>query len=85
MMKKILLTTTFMLVPFSIAQAEITVSTDNIEISKDCIKLEGENVTVKSDDCRSDKFDKDKHENRSIHGDNNPGKGHDKDKRKKDK
>ncbi len=85
MNKKVLMITAAVLFPLSAAYADITVTGDNIEISKNCIKLESENVTVKTDDCRSDKFDKDKHENRSVHGDNNPGKGHDKGKPKKDK
>ncbi|NVK42280.1 MAG: CG2 omega domain protein [Oceanospirillaceae bacterium] len=84
MTKKLLLIAVALL-PFSLAQAEITVSTDNIEISKDCMKLEGDNIQVKSDDCKSDKFDKDDKENRSVHGDDNPGQGHDKDHGKKDK
>ena len=85
MKKTVVYLVAFILFPVSAVHAEITVSGDNIEISKDCIKLESENVTVKTDDCRSDKFDKKDHENRSVHGDNNPGKGHDKDKPKKDK
>jgi len=73
-----------LLLPLSIAQAEITISTNKMEISKDCLKLEGDNVQIKSEDCQSGKFDKDKDdkENRSVNGDNNPGKGHDKDKKK---
>ncbi len=74
-----------LLLPFSIAQAEITISTDKIELSKDCMKLDGDNIQVKSDDCSSGKFDKDDKENRSVHGDDNPGQGHDKDHGKKDK
>ena len=56
-----------------------------MEISKDCLKLEGDNVQIKSEDCQSSKFkDKDDNENRSVNGDNNPGKGHSKDKKDKD-
>lgn len=66
------------LFPLSLAQAEITISTDKLELSKDCKKLDGDNIQVKSDNCKSDKFDKGDKENRSVHGDNNPGKGHDK-------
>lgn len=83
MTKKLLLIAAVTLLPLSVAQAEITISTDKMEISKDCIKLEGDNVQVKSDDCSSGKFDKGDHDNRSVHGNDNPGQGHDKGKKDK--
>ncbi|MDF2153773.1 CG2 omega domain protein [Vibrio sp. CAU 1672] len=75
-----------LLVPVATASAEVKVSGKGIELSKDCVRVEGENVSIKSDDCKSGKYGDREHENRSIHGDNNPGQGHNKDKKgKKDK
>ncbi|MBR9787941.1 MAG: CG2 omega domain protein [Vibrionaceae bacterium] len=80
-MKKLLLIAAVLL-PFASAHAEITVKGDDFELSKDCVRLSGDNVSIKSDDCTSKNWDKDKKGNASIHGDDNPGQGH---KDKKDK
>lgn len=82
-MKQILLLTAVLL-PLSPAYADITVKTNNFELSDDCVRLSADNVSIESDDCKSKKWDgKDKKGNASIHGDDNPGKGHNK--AKKDK
>ncbi|MGL4207443.1 MAG: hypothetical protein ACRCRW_15170 [Aeromonadaceae bacterium] len=53
---------------------------------QDCSSLKIGDVTIKSDGCQSDEWKKGKSkENRSVHGDNNPGKGHDKSKSGKQK
>ncbi len=81
-MKKLLLLAAVLL-PLSSANAEITVKGDDFELSKDCVRLSGDNISIKSDDCSSkDWGDKDKKGNASVHGDDNPGQGH---KNKKDK
>ncbi|ANQ22236.1 CG2 omega domain protein [Vibrio natriegens] len=80
-MKKFLLIAAVLL-PFASANAEITVKGDDFELSKDCVRLSGDNISVKSDDCTSKNWDKDKKGNASVHGDDNPGQGH---KDKKDK
>nr|WP_242013509.1 hypothetical protein [Vibrio parahaemolyticus] len=55
-------------------------------MSKDCVRLSGDNISVKSDDCSSKNWDdKDKKGNASVHGDDNPSKGHNKDKKDKKK
>ncbi|CAH0531363.1 hypothetical protein CTH30272_03600 [Allocatenococcus thiocycli] len=81
-MKKFLLLAAVLL-PFASAHAEITVKGDDFELSKDCVRLSGDNISVKSDDCTSKNWDKDKKGNSSVHGDGNPGKGHNKDKKDK--
>lgn len=84
-MKKLLLLAAVVL-PFSSAYADITVKGDGFELSKDCVRLSGDNISVKSDDCSSKNWnDKDSKGNSSVHGDNNPGKGHGKDKKDKKK
>ncbi|EJG1082298.1 CG2 omega domain protein [Vibrio parahaemolyticus] len=84
-MKKLLLLAAVLL-PFASAHAEITVKGDDFELSKDCVRLSGDNISVKSDDCSSKSWDdKDKKGNASVHGDDNPGKGHNKDKKDKKK
>ncbi|MGP8309037.1 CG2 omega domain protein [Vibrio sp. YIC-376] len=83
-MKKLLLLAAVLL-PLGTAHAEITVKGDGFELSKDCVRLSGDNVSVKSDDCTSKNWDKDKKGNASVHGDDNPGQGHDKDKKDKKK
>ena len=74
-MKKFLLIAAVLL-PFASAHAEITVKGDDFELSKDCVRLSGDNISVKSDDCTSKNWDKDKKGNASVHGDDNPGQGH---------
>ncbi|AXY00616.1 CG2 omega domain protein [Vibrio alfacsensis] len=83
-MKKLLLLTA-MLMPLAPAYADITIKGDGFELSEDCLRLDGDNVSVKSDDCSSKKHDKDHKGNASVHGNDNPGKGHDKDKKDKKK
>jgi hypothetical protein len=63
------------------AYADVSISTDKLEVTDDCVRLETSNVKIDSDDCKSGKGKKHEHENRSVHGDNNPGKGHDKSKK----
>ncbi len=53
--------------------------------SQDCSSLKIGDVTVKSDGCANGDSDGKNKENRSVHGDNNPGKGHDKQKSGKQK
>ncbi|MGR5118576.1 CG2 omega domain protein [Vibrio astriarenae] len=63
------------------ALADITISGDKMELSKDCVRLDGDNVKIKSDECESSKGKHGKDgDNRSVHGDDNPGKGHGKNK-----
>lgn len=75
------------LIPVSSAYADLTIKSDRMEISEDCRQIKGDVVTLRSEDCEDNKGGKDKgdKENRSIHGDDNPGKGHDKNKKGKDK
>ncbi|GMQ46393.1 CG2 omega domain protein [Vibrio sp. 10N] len=75
------------LIPLSAAQADITIKGDRMEISDDCRQIEGDVMTLRSEDCdeRSKGGNKGKGENRSIHGDDNPGKGHDRNKNNKGK
>ncbi|MGR5067075.1 MULTISPECIES: CG2 omega domain protein [Vibrio] len=86
-MTKLLLLTA-VLMPLAPAYANITIKGDDFELSEDCLRLNGDNVSIKSDDCSSGKNNKgnkgDKG-NSSIHGDDNPGKGHDKSKKDKKK
>ncbi|WP_394240310.1 CG2 omega domain protein [Vibrio astriarenae] len=66
-----------------LASADVTISGDKMELSKDCLRLEGDNVKITSEECKSSKNKHDKDgDNRSVHSDDNPGKGHGK---KKDK
>lgn len=53
--------------------------------SQDCSSLKIGDVTVNSDGCANGDSDGKNKENRSVHGDNNPGKGHDKQKSGKQK
>ncbi len=53
--------------------------------SQDCSSLKIGDVTVKSDGCANGDSNGKNKENRSVHGDNNPGKGHDKQKSGKQK
>ncbi|KHT61995.1 CG2 omega domain protein [Photobacterium gaetbulicola] len=62
------------------ATADVKISGDGFEISKDCLKLESENVKITSEECEQWKKNQ---ENRSVHGDDNPGKGNKKDKKPK--
>ncbi|HIF9109287.1 TPA: CG2 omega domain protein [Photobacterium damselae] len=81
-----LLFSSLVLITSFAASADIKISGDGFEFSKDCIKLSSDNISIKSDDCYDHPGNKDKnHSNRSIHGDNNPGKGHDKDHHKPEK
>ncbi|HHX8272059.1 TPA: CG2 omega domain protein [Vibrio diabolicus] len=87
-MKKALLLAAILL-PLASAHAEISVKGDGFELSNDCVRLSGDNVSIKSDDCSSkqwkDKDNKGNKGNSSVHGDDNPGKGHNKDKKDKKK
>lgn len=86
-MKKLLLLTA-VLMPLTPAYADITIKGDGFELSEDCLRLDGDNVSIKSDDCSSGKHNKGNNGNKSnssIHGDDNPGKGHNKDKKDKKK
>ena len=53
--------------------------------SQDCSSLKIGDVTIKSDGCANGDSNGKNKENRSVHGDNNPGKGHDKQKSGKQK
>jgi hypothetical protein len=64
------------LLSVSLAHAQVTVSTDKVKISNDCLRVNAEGVSVKTGDC--DNRGKGPQGNRSIHGGNNPGRGHDK-------
>ncbi|EPF7976785.1 CG2 omega domain protein [Vibrio harveyi] len=79
-MKKLLLLAAVLMPLAPAAYADITIKGDDFELSEDCLRLDGDNVSIKSDDC-SGKHDKGKG-NASIHGDDNPGKGHGNDKGK---
>ncbi|MBY6237103.1 CG2 omega domain protein [Vibrio harveyi] len=83
-MKKLLLLAAVLMPLAPAAYADITIKGDDFELSEDCLRLDGDNVSIKSDDC-SGKHDKGKGKgkgNASIHGDDNPGKGHGNDKGK---
>jgi len=60
----------------SLAHAEVTVSTDKVKISNDCLRVNSDGISVKTGDC--DSRGKGSQGNRSVHGDDNPGRGHDK-------
>lgn len=82
-MKKSLLLAALLL-PCSVAYADISISTDKMEVSKDCLKMDGDNIKIKSEDCDPEKGKGQMDgENRSVHGDDNPGQGHNKDKKDK--
>ncbi|MCG9789226.1 CG2 omega domain protein [Vibrio barjaei] len=68
----IILLTTF--VPVSASFADISIKTDKLELSEDCISYESDRVRIESEECDS-KHHKNK-KDRSSHGKNNPGKGH---------
>ena len=53
--------------------------------SQDCSSMKMGDVTIKSDGCANGDSDGKNKQNRSVHGDNNPGKGHDKSKSGKHK
>ncbi|MGF1680079.1 CG2 omega domain protein [Photobacterium minamisatsumaniensis] len=61
----------------STAIADVKVSGDGFELSKDCLRLESDNIKITSEEC--EKWKKNNQDNRSIHGDDNPGKGNKKD------
>ncbi|SEG24210.1 CG2 omega domain protein [Vibrio hangzhouensis] len=84
-MRKLVLVPICCLLPLSTAYADLTIKSDRMEISEDCRQIEGDKMTLRSEDCESSDKGKDKGngENRSVHGDNNPGKGHDKSKKGK--
>ena len=84
-MKKLLLLAAVLMPLAPAAYADITIKGDDFELSDDCLPLDGDNVSIKSDDCSSGKHDKDHKGNASVHGDDNPGKGHDKAKKDKKK
>ena len=67
----------------SAVHAETTLSVGDVKISNDCVDVKSGDVSVKSGDCGGK--DKGSHENRSVHGDDNPGRGHDKQKKPGDR
>ncbi|USD61783.1 CG2 omega domain protein [Vibrio sp. SCSIO 43140] len=87
-MKTLLPLSLALLFSLPMAHADVTIKGDRMEISEDCRKIEGEVMTLRSEDCESDSKgshkNKGKGENRSVHGDDNPGKGHDKKNKDKD-
>ncbi|WP_394152200.1 CG2 omega domain protein [Vibrio maritimus] len=85
-MKTLLPLSLALLFSLPMAHADVTIKGDRMEISEDCRKIEGEVMTLRSEDCESDSkgSHKGKGENRSVHGDDNPGKGHDKKNKDKD-
>ncbi|MHA2708760.1 CG2 omega domain protein [Vibrio owensii] len=84
-MKKLLLLAAVLMPLAPAAYADITIKGDDFVLSEDCLRLDGDNVSIKSDDCSSGKHDKKHKGNSSVHGDDNPGKGHDKGKKDKKK
>lgn len=64
------------LLSVSLAHAEVTVSTDKVRISNDCLRVNSDGISVKTGDC--DSRGRGPQGNRSVHGENNPGRGHDK-------
>ncbi|MGV2988926.1 CG2 omega domain protein [Vibrio sp. E150_011] len=92
-MKQLLLIPITFFFSLSMAHADLTIKSDRMEISEDCRQVKGDVMTLKSEDCddSSNGSSKDKGNgmskgnNRSIHGDDNPGKGHDKSKNKTNK
>ena len=72
-----------LLIPLTSAYADITLEGDNFELSDDCMRLGGDNLSITSEDCASGKHDSKHKDNASVHGGDNPGKGHDKDKKDK--
>ncbi|MCW8328791.1 CG2 omega domain protein [Photobacterium sp. SDRW27] len=63
------------------AQADVKISGDGFELSKDCLKLESDNVKISSEEC--EEWKKKNKGNSSVHGDNNPGQGNKKDQKGK--
>lgn len=80
-MKKTLLALAIFYV--TVVHGETTISVGDVKIGNDCVDVKSGDVSVKSGDCGGKK--KGTRENRSIHGDNNPGQGHDKQKKPADK
>lgn len=78
-MLRILLVAALALSP--LANAEVKISGNGFELSKDCLKLESDNIKITSEEC--EQWKKQNQENRSIHGDDNPGKGNNKDHKEK--
>ncbi|KLV09848.1 MULTISPECIES: hypothetical protein [Photobacterium] len=78
-MLRILLVAALALSP--LANAEVKISGNGFELSKDCLKLESDNIKITSEEC--EQWKKQNQENRSIHGDDNPGKGNKKDHKEK--
>ena len=73
-MRKLILILTAMLLPVSISYASISIKGDHLELSEDCISYESKRVKIESEEC-DNKHRKEK-SNRSVHGKDNPGKGH---------
>ncbi|SEF57044.1 CG2 omega domain protein [Vibrio hangzhouensis] len=73
-MRNLLLILAALLLPVSASYADISIKTDNLELSEDCVSYESKHVKVESEEC-DNKNHKDK-KNRSVHGGDNPGKGH---------
>ncbi len=67
--------------PVFAVQAELSISGSGFELSSNCVELETGGVKLSSDECSRAKF-KGHSGNRSVHGENNPGKGHKKNKHK---
>lgn len=75
-MRNLLLILAALLLPVSASYADISIKTDNLELSEDCVSYESKRVKIESEECDS-KHHKGK-SNRSVHGKDNPGKGHEK-------
>ncbi|MGF1773631.1 CG2 omega domain protein [Vibrio wakamikoensis] len=73
-MRKLIFILTAMLLPVSISFASISIKGDHLELSEDCVSYESDRVRIESEEC-DNKHNKNK-ENRSVHGKDNPGKGH---------
>ncbi|MGR5092150.1 CG2 omega domain protein [Vibrio maritimus] len=73
-MRNLLLILAALLLPVSASYASISIKTDNLELSEDCVSYESDRVRIESEECDG-KHHKNK-DNRSAHGKNNPGKGH---------
>ncbi|MCL9773797.1 CG2 omega domain protein [Vibrio methylphosphonaticus] len=73
-MRKLIFILTAMLLPVSISYASISIKGDHLELSEDCINYESKRVKIESEECDS-KHRKGKND-RSVHGKDNPGKGH---------
>lgn len=81
-MKKLMVLLGLLLLPVYFAQADGSEAKGKMALDKDCVAKNGEQLQIQAKDCQPKQKAKADKENRSIHGDNNPGKGHDKNTKK---